>query len=601
MSATKKAKIDVVIDLDRLRSQFHPTLNGSLRFDDLTRGSCKRVVWECHDTCCETPHIWTTFAYSRLGTQATGCPFCAPSGEKSCRCKSIGHRFPHIAAQIRDKTLDPFAIRATSNKNIFFKCPNTCCETEHVWSSIISNRVAGNGCPFCAGDRTCRCKSLGSRFPDVARELIRTSDDPFKICSHAGTYYWWRCSKKRCDCDNPHEWRTTVDSRTGRKRTGCPWCCSSRKRLCCETLATKHPDIASQLVDNTVDASTLSVGSGKTFLWRCTTKTCECDLDHVWSATVATRTSGRGCPWCAKNSHNCVCPCQSLGHRFPRIAAELIDPVDPFQISAQCGDRLTFRCTTKTCECDTIHEWTTLLTDRTSNGAGCPFCSGRRTCWCRSLLKLFPKVAAELADKSIDPTHISALSNMELEWRCLAGKGHANWTALVATRTRSGCPVCRTNKAETELDELLREHPRVAEHWKRAVPCYDEYTGKTRMLVPDACGRTISGKLFAIELDGRQHFESMSFNGGSQMTDLDDQMRRDVAKNTTLWQQGYSLLRISYKEFDGIREWVDPFLEDVSCSNCQIRRMSNTELYKDLEAKAVYGKSSSFEDLQHPV
>lgn len=195
-----------------------------------------------------------------------------------------------------------------------------------------------------------------------------------------------------------------------------------------------------------------------------------------------------------------------------------------------------------------------------------------------------------------DPAKVFHKSSDRMEWRCLAGKGHPNWTTTVATRThyKTGCPVCRTNKGEMELAMILTDHPRVEEHWKKAMACEDTYTGETRMLTPDACGRTIRGRMFAIELDGKQHFESMSFNGGSTMTDLADQMRRDLAKNRTLWKQGYSLLRISYQELDRIAEFVNQFIEDVDDVDRQILRVSNEELYKDLQVRAkamLEGKS----------
>lgn len=135
-----------------------------------------------------------------------------------------------------------------------------------------------------------------------------------------------------------------------------------------------------------------------------------------------------------------------------------------------------------------------------------------------------------------------------------------------------------------ELASILTQHPRVAEHWKRAMPCEDVYAQKVRMLVPDACGRTISGRLFAIELDGPQHFRSVDYFGVSS-TDLKDQMQRDLAKNRALWKGGYSLLRVSYEEYGELEAWVTKFIEDVDLSDKQILRTSNNDKYRDLQVR----------------
>lgn len=585
MSLSKKPKVDS--NLDDIRAQFHMTLNGTLRFDDLTRGSEKRVWWRCEaPRCCETEHIWETGAYSRL-TLRTGCPFCC--NRNTCRCKSLGARFPDIAAQI-DGDIDPFGVSAFSNKILTFRCTQSCCATEHVWATSVCNRTSqSQGCPFCSGKRACRCKSLGSKHPEIAAQLVDKTVDVFSLTPHARAKYTWECTTKACDCHVRHVWESTVDQRTHGR--GCPWCCKPRKRVCCETLSSRFPEIASELVDD-VDPSSLSMASGKTFTWRCSTKTCDCDVDHVWTAAVSTRTSGKGCPWCAGN--HAVCPCRSLAVRFPDIAGELADKtIDPYQISAKTGKTFRFRCTTKSCNCPTVHEWETLLTDRTVNGAGCPFCSGRLACACKSLLHNFPDVALSLADPSIDASTISMYSNKPYEWRCDAGRGHPNWTTVVSSRSNgSGCPLCRTNKAEAAMETILTDHPRVAEHWKRAMECEDP-EGRVRMLTPDACGRTASGGLFAVELDGPQHFDSVD-HFGPVPTDFRDQVLRDMAKNRTLWKQGYSLLRVSHLEYGDLEGILVKFIDDVDTTGRQILRTSNNDKYKDLQERAkamLEGKS----------
>ncbi len=95
---------------------------------------------------------------------------------------------------------------------------------------------------------------------------------------------------------------------------------------------------------------------------------------------------------------------------------------------------------------------------------------------------------------------------------------------------------------------------------KKRIKCYDESTQQYRNLEPDCMIELVNGKRAGIELDGRQHFESVNYFG-STPTDLQDQISRDRAKNKTLWQQGYSMLRISYLEYDKIEEHFSAFIQ----------------------------------------
>ena len=53
-------------------AQWHPSLNGDLKPTDVTRGSDRKVWWQC-----AWGHEWQAYIYSRTGTSPTGCPYCA--------------------------------------------------------------------------------------------------------------------------------------------------------------------------------------------------------------------------------------------------------------------------------------------------------------------------------------------------------------------------------------------------------------------------------------------------------------------------------------------------------------------------------------------
>lgn len=60
-----------------LAKQWHPTLNGALKPEDVTLGSNKKVWWQCGEG-----HVWQAFVYARAKAKGTGCPVCAGSVSK---------------------------------------------------------------------------------------------------------------------------------------------------------------------------------------------------------------------------------------------------------------------------------------------------------------------------------------------------------------------------------------------------------------------------------------------------------------------------------------------------------------------------------------
>ena len=56
----------------KIAAQWHPTLNGTLRPDEVTVGSARKVWWQCGEG-----HVWQAVIHSRTGKGKCGCPACA--------------------------------------------------------------------------------------------------------------------------------------------------------------------------------------------------------------------------------------------------------------------------------------------------------------------------------------------------------------------------------------------------------------------------------------------------------------------------------------------------------------------------------------------
>jgi len=61
-----------------LMREWHPTLNGELQADSLTKGSHRAVWWQCGEG-----HVWKAVVYARTRPGGTGCPVCAGTTKRA--------------------------------------------------------------------------------------------------------------------------------------------------------------------------------------------------------------------------------------------------------------------------------------------------------------------------------------------------------------------------------------------------------------------------------------------------------------------------------------------------------------------------------------
>ena len=134
-----------------------------------------------------------------------------------------------------------------------------------------------------------------------------------------------------------------------------------------------------------------------------------------------------------------------------------------------------------------------------------------------------------------------------------------------------------TNDAELRLEQHLGSHPQVRRWTKTPIDC------EGRSLVPDAIVEIEGGGTVMIELDGPQHFALHAHFHESE-EDLQDQIGRDCAKNRYAREHGWSLLRISYKEYKSLEQIVDQFISDfVEGGRKQLFRATNAQLYNSIK------------------
>jgi len=193
--------------------------------EKLSMGSHKKAWWKCKSG--KECHFWQTYINSRTGKTRPGCPFCSNKKTCSCGCNSLYESNPELREEwVEEKNGSMKLFVSNSGKRVWWICKNN--RKCHQWKTQIRHRSgeSKSACPFCSNRKICPCgcNSLYESNPELIEEWDKTRNGSMKLFSpKSGKKVWWICLKRKC-----HSWRTTVISRTGKKKSGCPKCSSSK-------------------------------------------------------------------------------------------------------------------------------------------------------------------------------------------------------------------------------------------------------------------------------------------------------------------------------------------------------------------------------------
>jgi len=233
-------------------------------------GTAQVFMWVCTQG-----HHWEAKVSNRI--TGSGCHICAGTVVQA-GTNDLATLFPEVAAQADG--WDPTSVTAHSRKSLKWRC-----DLGHSWTSDVSHRVDGSGCPSCTNRR------LEKGFNDLATthpELAAEADgwDPSCVLFGSAKVMKWICSLG-------HSWEVSVSERT-KKNSGCPYCYGRYTWPGFNDLATTHPELAAEA--DGWDPTKVSFGSSKKLNWKCIE-------GHSWTATVGSRTrlDASNCPSCAKS------------------------------------------------------------------------------------------------------------------------------------------------------------------------------------------------------------------------------------------------------------------------------------------------------------
>lgn len=274
---------------------------------------------------------------------------------------------------------------------------------------------------------------LSVTHPELARESVGW--DPSQIVAGSHKKMEWNCSRG-------HTFIAAVQDRT-RRGDGCPICAGKQVLVGFNDLRTLFPEIANEAFGWNPEEFT--GGSGKKKDWKC-------KYGHIWNATIGSRTGKvkTGCAVC--NGKQINVGVNDLKTLYPEIAEEALG-WDPTTVTSRSGKKVSWSCKFG-------HVWNAIISDRTSRGDKCPYCSGRKVlAGFNDLETTHPDLAAQAI--GWDPKSVTYGSGQSREWEC--SEGH-RWSASISSRTNmnSGCPFCSGNQVLIGVNDLATTHPTVA-------------------------------------------------------------------------------------------------------------------------------------------
>ncbi len=382
----------------------------------LVAGMGKIVSWKCRHG-----HIWEDSVSHR--SSGRGCPVCS-NKRILAGYNDLATTHPDLATQASG--WDPTTLSAGSGKSVGWRCSDG-----HYWDATVASRSSrGTGCPVCSNKIVVPgVNDLASTNSELAAQA--SGWDPTTVTAGSSKKVKWKCVRG-------HTWLATVKDRS----TGgnCPVCSNKRVLRGFNDLATTHRELAAQA--DGWDPTTVVKFSQKKFGWRCA-------QGHPWLATIASRSSGSGCPICS--GHQVLTGFNDLATTHPELAAQA-DGWDPTTVSAGSDKRARWKCKHG-------HKWNAAVSSRAGNSRGCPICAGKAVlAGFNDLATTHPELAAQ-AD-GWDPTTVIAGSHKKLRWKC--NLGH-KWNAAVGNRAIGlGCPVCAGKAVLAGFNDLATTHPELA-------------------------------------------------------------------------------------------------------------------------------------------
>jgi DNA-directed RNA polymerase subunit RPC12/RpoP len=351
--------------------------------------------------------------------KGVGCPYCsrryAIKGENDLQTvnPTLAKEWNHE----KNNGLKPADVLPNSNKKVWWKC-----QKGHEWKATIDSRNKGVDCPICSSERNTSLpeyaivyylKKYGLEVIHSYKELGYELDvyiPSNKTAIEYDGYYWHKNKSKKdleknqkCKMDGIKLYRireglpslndSSIDYIVQKNQRDLPQTLEKvlsaiigtsisvdleRDNIDIENLREYTEKENSILFSNPTLASewnyekngNLKPGhflpnSNKKVWWKC-------NKYHEWQATISSRNSGNGCPYCS--NQKVLMGYNDLATLNPTLAKEWNYQKNvnlrPEDFTASSGKKVWWKC-------NKGHEWEARISSRNS-GNRCPYCSGRK-------------------------------------------------------------------------------------------------------------------------------------------------------------------------------------------------------------------------------
>lgn len=366
---------------------------------------------------------------------------------------SLASKAPKLLEEwhpVKNGLLKPEYIPAGSSSKVWWLCR----KCGYAWQASPYNRVHGQGCPVCCGNKVAPgINDLCTTHPGLAREWHSEKNGnrlPTQYSAGSNARIWWKCGT----CD--YEWEALIANRS--RDQGCPRC-AGKVAAPEATLAAVCPEIAAQwhpTLNGDLKPTEVLPGADRPVYWLC-------DKGHTWKVEIHARAlQQHGCPYCA---NILVWPgFNDLATVHPELLRQwdVANKVSPDQVLAGSTKKYIWKC-------ERGHTWSASIYDRI-HGRGCPYCANRKV-WVgyNDLASTHPQLSAQWHNErngGLTPEQVTAGSNKNVWWKCPQCQGE--WQARIFSR-RDGrsCPYCAGKRPIPGQNDLATRMPQLAMEWNR--------------------------------------------------------------------------------------------------------------------------------------
>ena len=273
---------------------------------------------------------------------------------------------------------------------------------------------------------------------------------PWTVSPGSHQRIWWKCKEG-------HSWQAAVFTRWDGH--GCPYCSGRSVEKGVNDLESCNRALAEEWntkKNGDLKPADVSLGSSRSVWW-------QCEKGHEWKASVASRSGGKGCPYCG--NRKLLPGFNDLATANPELAKEWHPEkngkLTPNQVFPGSPRRVWWQC-------EKGHEWQAAISSRAKKGCECPYCSGKLVLpGFNDLLTVAPEIAAQwhpTKNDGLTPENVHAHSMRSIWWQC--GEGHA-WKATVVSRVKNNasCPICANKAILVGVNDLATVAPEIAAQW----------------------------------------------------------------------------------------------------------------------------------------